>query len=132
MQMPLWCKVLRSIVRHSEHQVRHHVAIQKWRSLGVGVSDLALIATSQNSCLEIGQGSSVGAYSLLDLGNDPAIGATGQSVRSVLKIGCRTAINEFNNIRAGGGSIVIGNDCLIAQFVSIIASNHAVDVSVPI
>ena len=44
----------------------------------------------------------------------------------ILSIGKNTSIGEQNNIRAGGGSIFIGSNCLISQQVSIIASNHAV------
>jgi acetyltransferase-like isoleucine patch superfamily enzyme len=35
-------------------------------------------------------------------------------------------INEFNNIRAAGGDITIGSRTIIAQFVSIIATNHKI------
>ena len=38
-------------------------------------------------------------------------------------------IGEFNNIRASGGSIEIGEFCLISQFVSIIGSNHNIQKS---
>lgn len=41
-----------------------------------------------------------------------------------LEIGPRTYIGEFANIRCGGAPIVIGEDCLIAQHVSIIGTNH--------
>lgn len=43
---------------------------------------------------------------------------------SFLRVGDNTYIGEYNNIRAGGGSIEIGNDCSISQHISIIASNH--------
>jgi acetyltransferase-like isoleucine patch superfamily enzyme len=41
-----------------------------------------------------------------------------------LQIGDRTWIGASSNIRAVGGKILIGSDCLIAQHVSLIASNH--------
>ena len=41
-----------------------------------------------------------------------------------LKIGDRTWVGASCNIRAVGGKIFIGSDCLIAQHVSLIASNH--------
>ena len=47
-------------------------------------------------------------------------------------VGKRVAINEFNNIRVGGGEIYIGDNCLVSQFVSIIGSNHAISLNVPI
>jgi acetyltransferase-like isoleucine patch superfamily enzyme len=46
---------------------------------------------------------------------------------ATLKIGCGTVINEYSNIRASGGYIQIGNKCMIAQHVSIIATNHKID-----
>lgn len=45
---------------------------------------------------------------------------------SILSIGSRTSIGEQNNIRAGGGSIYIGSDCMISQQVSIISSDHGI------
>lgn len=45
---------------------------------------------------------------------------------SSLEIGEKTYIGELNNIRAGGGKIVIGRKCLISQQVSIIAANHSI------
>jgi acetyltransferase-like isoleucine patch superfamily enzyme len=106
--------------------------IQQWRERGVQISDRAIITMGGHSRLEMGLGSSIGAYTLLDLGNDPASRPCETPICSVLQIGRNTAINEFNNIRAGGGLVSIGDNCLIAQFVSIIASNHSIDVATPI
>ena len=47
-------------------------------------------------------------------------------VEGRLHIGSRTVIGAFANIRAAGGSIDIGRNCLIAQGVSIIAANHKI------
>lgn len=72
----------------------------------------------------------------LDISNDVVIGAytvlyaidsDHSSKKGMLKIGSDTSIGEFNNIRAAGGSIVIGNNCLISQFVTIVASNHNIE-----
>lgn len=69
----------------------------------------------------------------LDISNDVVIGAftviyainsVHSSKEGVLKIGVNTSIGEFNNIRAAGGKITIGSNCLISQFVTIVASNH--------
>ncbi|MFL9595292.1 acyltransferase [Aeromonas veronii] len=48
-------------------------------------------------------------------------------LQSSLKIGYGTAINEYCNIRAAGGDIIIGKNCMLAQFVTIVASNHIID-----
>lgn len=45
---------------------------------------------------------------------------------SFLRIGHNTYIGEFNNIRAAGGVISIGNHCLISQHVTIVCTNHQV------
>ncbi|TKB99251.1 CatB-related O-acetyltransferase [Pedobacter cryophilus] len=46
---------------------------------------------------------------------------------SHLDIGENTSFGEFCDIRAAGGYIKIGNDCLIAQNVRIIAANHCIE-----
>jgi Acetyltransferase (isoleucine patch superfamily) len=51
---------------------------------------------------------------------------------SFLSIGSNTYIGEGNNIRASGGNIKIGNDCLISQNVTIVASNHNYKNFIPI
>lgn len=43
-----------------------------------------------------------------------------------LRVGDRTYIGEFNNIRCAGAPIVIGADCLISQHITIVGSNHGV------
>lgn len=45
----------------------------------------------------------------------------------VIEIGDRTWIGQYNNFRlAGAARVVIGKDCLISQFCSIVASNHSI------
>jgi carbonic anhydrase/acetyltransferase-like protein (isoleucine patch superfamily) len=56
---------------------------------------------------------------------------TGQDDKAVLKIGLRSAINEYCNLRAGGGDIIIGDDCMLAQFVTIVATNHGTRLGEP-
>lgn len=51
---------------------------------------------------------------------------------SHLSVGFRTYIGEGNNIRAGGGKITIGKNCLISQHVTIVASNHNTKLERPI
>jgi acetyltransferase-like isoleucine patch superfamily enzyme len=95
---------------------------QDWWARGVSISPQATIRLGKYADLEIGAGSMIGPYSLLDLQDNPFRETPSPSV---LKIGRRTAINEFNNIRAAGGTVVIGDSCLISQFVSIVVTNHA-------
>jgi acetyltransferase-like isoleucine patch superfamily enzyme len=96
---------------------------QKWLSQGVSIDHTVMIRLNASSSLEIGKGTSIGAYTILDLLPDP----TGiKNTPSKIMIGKRVAINEFNNIRASGGEICIGDGCLLSQFVSIVGSNHSI------
>lgn len=81
-------------------------------TLNIGIKDF--------SKLYIGDGVSLGSFTTIivaEKGKDNNC--------SSLKIGNNCYIGEYNNIRAGGGSITIGNDCLISQHISIVASNHS-------
>lgn len=49
-----------------------------------------------------------------------------------LRIGTRTYLGEFNNIRCAGAPILIGRDCLISQMVTIVGSNHGTAPQAPI
>ncbi len=86
------------------------------------VHKLAIIKLDNLSNLHIGKNTSIGAYSLIysfEIDNEKR--------GSLLSIGEGTYIGEFNNVRACGGKVTIGNYCLISQFVSIIASNHSIN-----
>jgi acetyltransferase-like isoleucine patch superfamily enzyme len=47
-------------------------------------------------------------------------------------VGKNTYIGEFNNFRIYNSKIIIGDDCLISQFVSFISANHNYDLYIPI
>lgn len=55
-----------------------------------------------------------------------------KTTTSKIIIGDGVSIGEMNNIRASGGHLYIGDNCLISQFVSIICSNHKTDIGIPI
>lgn len=114
-----WFKL---VLRRIHADVANVQRLQAWWTQGVSISPMALIRMGEYCTLEIGTGSVIGAYSILDLQNDPLDEVP---VMSIIKIGQRTAINEFNNVRASGGEILIGNDCLISEYVSIIATNYS-------
>jgi acetyltransferase-like isoleucine patch superfamily enzyme len=48
----------------------------------------------------------------------------GSLMKGEFLVGDNVYLGEFANIRATGGRIIIGSDTIIAQFVSLIASNH--------
>lgn len=70
----------------------------------------------------IGRGSSVRRFSTIIVKDQ----SHRKKKLSSLEIGNNTYIGEYNNIRAAGGRIVIGDNCLISQHVSIVASNHQI------
>lgn len=75
--------------------------------------------------IRLGPGSIVSDGAILACGN--AADGTGQ-----IEIGAGTYIGEYNNLRAGGGDIRIGENCLISQFCTLVASNHAHALGMPI
>ncbi len=94
-----------------------------WAAKGVSISRYAVFTVGYLADIEIGKGAVIGAYTLIDLLPD----STSDSPRpSAIRIGAGTAINEFNNIRAAGSEILIGDNCLVSQYVSIIGSNHSI------
>ncbi|HLG71783.1 MAG TPA: acyltransferase [Chloroflexota bacterium] len=105
------------------HLRRAWVDFQNRQQIQAGYLVETVLVDRQPGCrISIGQGSTVGAYTLLAAGTYTGPGEAPRP--SSLTIGRRTNIAEFNNIRAGSGDIEIGDNCLISQFVSIIAANH--------
>lgn len=114
----------RELAEHGHALRRKH----SWEKRGVGIDPRAIIRVGSGSALEIGPGTVIGPYSIVDLLNDPlGVG----SFHSKIVIGCRVAVNEFANIRAGGGEIYIGDGCMISQYVSIIGTNHSMSPGSP-
>lgn len=68
--------------------------------------------------LALEAGSTVCDGSILSFGDE-------QNGRGRIQIGERTWIGQYNNLRAGGGDIRIGRECLVSQFCSLVAANHA-------
>ena len=72
--------------------------------------------------IKIGEHAVISDFVTLVIANDPH----NNLKNSKLIIGSNTYIGEYNNIRAGGGVITIGNNCSISQHISIVASNHGI------
>jgi acetyltransferase-like isoleucine patch superfamily enzyme len=100
----------------------------RWAQNGVTIAQSVLLTRDPGTTLEIGAGTTIADHCLLHLQRDPNAQS---ALPCTLRIGRRTAINEFCNLRASGGEIHIGDNCLIAQFVSIIASSHGTTPGLP-
>jgi len=119
-------KIIYSIRFFASDLVRYLQSVWRraaYRAMEVRVASHVTIAVDAGGTLQIGRGVAIGRYTIITVTTEGQLAG-----HSSLSIGEGTAINEFNNIRASGGSISIGRKCLIAQFVSIVASNHMVDV----
>jgi acetyltransferase-like isoleucine patch superfamily enzyme len=119
---------LKSIFRRLREDAKTQIDYQKWWAQGVSIAPNVIIRMGTHALLEIGTGCLIGEYSLIDLQNDVLLTPP---MTSILRIGQRTAINEFNNIRAANGEIIIGENCLLSQYVSIIAANHSIARGLP-
>ena len=121
MPVPEPLRALRAWLRAQRTELAAGRRHRDWLSRGVALDPKAIVRLAPGGRLEIGEGSTIGPFTILDLLGDPQDPA---AAPDSLIIGRRVAINEFNNLRAGGGGISIGDGCLISQYVSIIASGH--------
>jgi acetyltransferase-like isoleucine patch superfamily enzyme len=70
----------------------------------------------------LGEGVFIGANTVLLCMDDPK----GIKGSAKLSIGNGTSIGEMNNIRAAGGEIIIGEKCILSQYITIVAANHLI------
>ena len=70
--------------------------------------------------MTIGAKTHIGCYTTLIVAEHPS----SKEMKCGLTIGDNTYIGEYNNIRAAGGQISIGNHCLISQHITIVCTNH--------
>ncbi len=90
------------------------------RSPGLLVSHPVLWDFDDVAAIEIGDEVYIGAFTeIAVMASSPMSPVPGK-----LKIGSRTQIGSGSNIRACGGVIELGPNCIVAQQVSIIAANH--------
>jgi acetyltransferase-like isoleucine patch superfamily enzyme len=87
---------------------------------GVKIGLRVVISSNAGSELSIGPHSTIGIGTMLIL-------ESRGEMQARLAIGHHTAINEYNNLRAAGGAINIGNYCQIAQFCTLVATNHTTE-----
>lgn len=97
--------------------------LSKLKVSGVRCAGTAVFHIDHFSKIAFGDNVSVGHGAIIIVSDEKS----SSDIRSSLKIGSGSAINEYANIRAAGGKIKIGRNCMIAQFVSMVASNHMID-----
>jgi acetyltransferase-like isoleucine patch superfamily enzyme len=95
------------------------------QTAGVTLAATARLVRSGRGRIDLAVGVIIGEGTLL-------IAAT-QTMQddAALTIGRGSAINEYCNLRAAGGNINIGADCMLAQFVTIVATNHGIRLGKP-
>jgi acetyltransferase-like isoleucine patch superfamily enzyme len=85
---------------------------------GVVVSDQILLSGWRQARVNLAAGVRIESGTVLALGD--SLNGYGE-----LRIGAGTWVGEYNNLRLGGNArILIGSDCLVSQFCSIIGVNH--------
>lgn len=87
------------------------------------IHNRALLLIQSGTEFNLGAGVFIGANTCLLCMDDP----NGKDSKSKLIIGKGTSIGELNNIRAAGGTITIGENCILSQFITIVAANHKID-----
>lgn len=73
--------------------------------------------------VSIGKNVQIHNFTVLSLMDDPS---NPQAIKSHLQIGNNVFIGELNNIRAGGGNLLICDNVTIAEHVTIVCSNHGI------
>jgi acetyltransferase-like isoleucine patch superfamily enzyme len=115
------------IVRHLG-EVRLHLRVVdsiRSRHPSARISDRVELSGFEPDRLQLGDHVTISAGTVLAFGDE--LNTPGNIV-----IGERTWIGQHNNLRAGGGIVRIGRDCLISQFCTIVASNHGLAKGSPI
>lgn len=78
------------------------------------------ISFDRHEALRLGKNIFIGAFSEIVVLESTSF----SPIKGALEIGDRVIIGKGANIRAAGGQIVIGENALLAQDVSLIAANH--------
>lgn len=90
------------------------------------IASTALLMIDSNNALTLAKSVFVGDYTVLNALSEPG------KKNSELSVGEQTYIGEQNNIRAGGGKIFIGKNCLLSQQITIVAANHSIALGIAI
>ena len=116
--MSAWRRMLRALKRESSGLLAERMAyLRAVRRCEGRIAWKAIVQVSPDSTIEVGAGSRICTGTVLAAQSD-------QTGAAAIRIGRRTYVGEYNNLRADGSEIVIGDSCLISQFVSLISSGH--------
>ena len=98
----------------------------RWAARGVSVAPTAQFLTGSGCKIQLQPGVLVATGCIMIATQQEKI-LEGSS----LIIGEGTAVNEYCNLRAAGGDIRIGKRCMFAQFITVVATNHAKTLGTP-
>ena len=116
--MRVWRRALGIFKREIENLLSERIAFLRAVGRSEGrIAWRAVLLVDRQSTVEVGAGSRVCIGTVLAAQSDETGPAS-------IRIGRRTYVGEYNNLRADGSEIVIGDGCLISQFVSLISRGH--------
>lgn len=132
MSLSTWLRGI-LLLRHSDVVRDIGERRQRWLELsslsrecpGAKVSREVRLLGYQPGRIHLAARSSVGDGSILSCGDS-------ENGYGEIHVGTGSWIGQYNNLRAGGGTIRIGRDCLISQFCTLVASNHGTGRNAPI
>lgn len=96
---------------------------QRIRAAGGAVAGTTVIRLAKGERVVVGKRVSIGDFNILMVGDAPG---RRPEKACQLEIGDDTYIGDQNNIRAVGGTIRIGRECLVSQQVVLVGSNHGI------
>jgi acetyltransferase-like isoleucine patch superfamily enzyme len=116
------------VVRFLGEERLRSLQLARLRSLApeLRLSDSLVVLGHRDGLLELGRGVQLREGTVLAFGSDSdGFGA--------IRIGPGTWVGQYNNLRASeGGDIIIGSNCLISQFCTLVGSQHAHALGPPI
>lgn len=117
-------KMIRVILKSAYKHVKLLLNLYRLRVRfpGCNIEGKTYIAYESLDLIKLNNNTYIGNFSTIHVVN-----FDGTVNNSYFELGENSKIGELNNIRASGGQIIIGNNCLISQGVSMIAANHKIN-----
>lgn len=119
-----WLKGL-ALLRHAElrrylgMKQQHLLQVEQIRrsNAGIRVADDVVLVGYADDRLRLRSGVRIETGTVLSFGSE-------HEGYGRIEVGEGSWIGQYNNLRAGSGRIVIGRQCLISQFCTLVATNH--------